>query len=149
MRNRDVLYGAILAVAGLAVTVVSVLFVQQTGDWPPKEVLPEWLTYVGLGVMVGGIAWAAYGYITDRPKKVKTESVVEQKPAPAPAASTGNHYWNKEGSVPCPACGEPVKPGYARCPKCTALVTRECPSCKEKLPADFKACPKCGQIFDK
>ena len=140
------MFGAILAAAGLAVAVVSVLFVQQTGDWPPKVVLPDWLTYVGLGVMFGGIAWAAYGYMNARPKKVKAAPTPEQKPAPAP--STGNPYWDKEGSLPCPACGEPVKPGYARCPKCTVVVTRECPSCKEKLPADFKACPKCGEIFD-
>jgi hypothetical protein len=151
MRNRDVLFGAILAVAGLAVAAISIFFVQQTGDWPPKEVLPEWLTFVGIGVMFAGIVWCAWGFFHARPKKEKPrkEWSGEKEPSrPAPTAPAGNHYWNNEGSIPCPSCGEPVKPGYARCPKCTALISRECPKCKEKLPADFKACPACGEIFD-
>jgi hypothetical protein len=144
MRNRDIVYGSILAVAGLAVTAISILYVADTGGWPTKEKLPEWLTYLGIGVLFAGIAWAAYGFISTRPKKEK-----QAKAAAAEKKPEADDYWSKDGGIPCPACGEPVKPGYARCPKCTAVITMECPKCHEKLPAEFKACPKCGEVFDR
>jgi hypothetical protein len=143
MRNKDMTYGAVLAVTGLAVAVISIVYVSDTGGWPTKEKLPEWLTYIGFGVMFAGVAWAAYGFLSARPKKEKEAKVdlVEQK-------KDDKGYWSRDGGIPCPSCGEPVKPGYARCPKCTAVITKECPKCNEKLPADFKACPKCGEVFD-
>lgn len=58
-----------------------------------------------------------------------------------------------EGAVaveggPCPACGDPVRPGAAECPACGLALSGaapECEHCGAELNPVFDACPECGR----
>ena len=46
--------------------------------------------------------------------------------------------------VPCPACGQSIRSGYAFCPHCTVPLARACPSCKKQIERGWKVCAFCG-----
>ena len=44
----------------------------------------------------------------------------------------------------CPACGEPVEPGWKICPSCeVALSAPTCPGCGRKVKENWRRCPEC------
>lgn len=50
----------------------------------------------------------------------------------------------EEESIPsCPECGDPLDPGLAVCPSCSAGLEVSCPSCGEDLDPGWTHCPHC------
>jgi formylglycine-generating enzyme required for sulfatase activity len=45
-------------------------------------------------------------------------------------------------ALTCPACGEPIKEAWKRCPQCEALLL--CPHCQHRLTKGQTVCPHCG-----
>ena len=70
---------------------------------------------------------------------LESEGVLTGLPDPtAPAVGA-------EGG-PCPACGEPIRPGTLECAECGLQLggAAACPSCGVEVPPDDAACPACG-----
>ena len=46
--------------------------------------------------------------------------------------------------VPCTACSQPVKPGFAFCPSCGGALSPACPQCRRAVEAGWSNCAYCG-----
>ena len=46
--------------------------------------------------------------------------------------------------VPCTACNQPVKPGFAFCPSCGSALSPACPQCRRAVEAGWSNCAYCG-----
>jgi len=70
---------------------------------------------------------------------LESEGVLASVPDPsAPAVGA-------EGG-PCPACGEPIRPGTLECGECGLQLgsAASCPSCGGEVSPDDSTCPACG-----
>ena len=46
--------------------------------------------------------------------------------------------------VPCTACSQPVKPGFAFCTSCGQVLSSACPQCRRAVEAGWSNCAYCG-----